>query len=134
LEGAQRAAQLTHRLLAFSRRQPLDPKPVDANQLISRASELLRRSLGERVEIETVRSAGLWLTEADPAELEGAVINLAINARDAMLNGGKVTIETSNSVLDEAYCRHYDGVALCQYVQISVTEEGVGMHADVVAT
>jgi two-component system NtrC family sensor kinase len=132
LEGAQRAAQLTHRLLAFSRRQPLDPKPVDANQLISRASELLVQTLGELVQIEAVRSAGLWLTEVDPAELEGAVINLAINARDAMPNGGKVTIETSNSFLDAAYCKQYDGVSPGQYVQISVTDEGVGMDADVV--
>jgi two-component system NtrC family sensor kinase len=133
LEGARRAAQLTHRLLAFSRRQPLDPKPVDANQLISRASELLGRSLGERVEIETVRSAGLWLTEADPAELESAVINLAINARDAMPNGGKVTIETSNSFLDEAYCKQSEGVSPGQYVQISVTDQGIGMHPDAIA-
>jgi CheY-like chemotaxis protein len=133
LEGARRAAQLTHRLLAFSRRQPLDPKPVDANHLISRASELLGRSLGETVEIETVRSAGLWLTEADPAELESAVINLAINARDAMPNGGKITIETSNSFLDEAYCKQYEGVSPGQYVQISVTDQGVGMHPDAVA-
>jgi two-component system NtrC family sensor kinase len=132
LDGAQRAAQLTHRLLAFSRRQPLDPKPVDANQLISRASELLVRSLGERVEVETVRSAGLWLTQADPAELEAAIINLAINARDAMPDGGKVTVETSNAFLDEAYCTQYEGVSPGQYVLISVTDEGLGMEADVV--
>lgn len=132
LNGAERAAQLTHRLLAFSRRQPLDPKAVDANQLISRASDLLSRSLGEHVEIETVRSAGLWLTEADPAELEAAVINLAINARDAMPDGGKVTIETSNVFLDESYCREYQGVDPGQYVMISVTDEGVGMTAGVI--
>jgi two-component system NtrC family sensor kinase len=132
LDGAQRAAQLTHRLLAFSRRQPLDPKPVNANQLISRASDLLVRSLGERVEVETVRSAGLWLTEVDLAELEAAIINLAINARDSMPNGGKVTIETSNAFLDDAYCREYEGVTPGQYVLISVTDEGVGMEADVI--
>jgi signal transduction histidine kinase len=132
LDGAQRAAQLTHRLLAFSRRQPLDPKPVDANQLISRASDLLVRSLGERVEVETVRSAGLWLTEVDLAELEAAIINLAINARDSMPNGGKVTIETSNAFLDDAYCREYEGITPGQYILISVTDEGVGMEADVI--
>jgi two-component system NtrC family sensor kinase len=132
LNGAERAAELTHRLLAFSRRQPLNPKSVDANQLISRASDLLSRSLGERVEILTVRSAGLWLTEADPAELEAALINLTINARDAMPEGGKVTIETSNAFLDEAYCSEYEGTAPGQYVQISVTDEGVGMEAGVI--
>ena len=131
VNGAQRAAQLTHRLLAFSRRQPLDPKPVDANELISRASELLARSLGERVEVQTVRSAGLWLTQADPAELEAAVINLAINARDAMPNGGKITIETSNAFLDEKYSQHFDDLLPGQYVLISVSDEGVGMPSDV---
>ena len=127
VNGAQRAAQLTHRLLAFSRRQPLDPKPVDANQLISRASELLARSIGERVEVQTVRSAGLWLTLADAAELEATVINLVINARAAMPNGGKVTIETSNAFLDEQYCTRYEGVEPGQYVLISVTDNGIGM-------
>ena len=131
VNGAQRAAQLTHKLLAFSRRQPLDPKSVDANQLVSRASELLARSLGEQVEVQTVRSAGLWLTQADPAELEAAVINLAINARDAMPNGGKVTIETSNAFLDEQYSKQFDGVQPGQYVLISVTDEGVGISSDV---
>ena len=131
LDGSRRAAELTHRLLAFSRRQPLDPKPVDANQLISRASDLLVRSLGERVKVETVRSAGLWLTEVDPAELEAAVINLAINARDAMPDGGKVTIETSNAFLDDAYCHQYEGVSPGQYVLISVSDEGAGMPKEV---
>jgi two-component system NtrC family sensor kinase len=132
LTGAQRAAQLTHRLLAFSRRQPLDPKPVDANKLLSQVSELLARSLGERVQIETVGSAGLWQIEADVSELEAAIINLAINARDAMPDGGKITIETSNVFLDDVYCANYDGVDSGQYVLISVSDEGAGMAPEVI--
>jgi two-component system NtrC family sensor kinase len=132
LIGAERAAQLTHRLLAFSRRQPLDPKPVDANQLIARTTELLIRSLGERIHIETVRGAGLWQIEVDPAELESAVINLSINARDAMPGGGKITIETGNAFLDEAYCEQFEELTPGQYVLICVSDEGVGMPADVV--
>jgi two-component system NtrC family sensor kinase len=132
LVGAERAAQLTHRLLAFSRRQPLDPKAVDANQLISRTTELLGRSLGERIEMETVCSAGLWQIEVDPAEMESAIINLSINARDAMPGGGKITIETGNAYLDEAYCERIEELTPGQYVQISVTDAGVGMPRDVV--
>jgi two-component system NtrC family sensor kinase len=132
LASAQRAAQLTHRLLAFSRRQPLDPKPVDANQLISRTTELLARSLGERIEMETVRSAGLWQIEVDPAELESAIINLCINARDAMPGGGKITIEAGNAFIDEAYCERFEELTPGQYVLISVTDAGVGMPADVI--
>jgi CheY-like chemotaxis protein len=131
LIGAERAAQLTHRLLAFSRRQPLDPKPVDANQLIGRTTELLVRSLGERIEIETVRGAGLWQIEVDPAELESAIINLSINARDAMPAGGKITIETGNAFLDDAYCERFEELTPGQYVLIAVSDEGVGMPADV---
>ena len=131
LIGAERAAQLTHRLLAFSRRQPLDPKPVDANQLIGRTTELLVRSLGERIEIETVRGAGLWQIEVDPAELESALINLSINARDAMPGGGKITIETGNAFLDDAYCQRFEELTPGQYVLIAVSDEGVGMPADV---
>jgi two-component system NtrC family sensor kinase len=129
MNGAERAAQLTHRLLAFARRQPLDPKPVDANELISRASELLSRSLGEQIKLETVRTGGLWMTEADPAELEGAIINLAINARDAMPNGGRIIVETSNAFLDDAYCKQHQGVAPGQYVMIAVTDNGTGMSS-----
>lgn len=132
LTGAERAAQLTHRLLAFSRRQPLDPRPVDASQLITRTTELLVRSLGERIEIETVHSAGLWQIEVDPAELESAVINLAINARDAMPDGGKVSFETSNAFLDEAYCQRFEDLTPGQYVLIAVTDQGVGMPAEVI--
>ncbi len=132
VSGAERAAQLTHRLLAFSRRQPLSPKPLDANELVAQASALLFRSLGETIKLELVRGAGLWLADVDPAELEGAVINLAINARDAMPNGGKITIETSNAFLDESYCRRFENLVPGQYVTIAITDEGVGMAPDVV--
>jgi two-component system, NtrC family, sensor kinase len=132
LMGGQRAAQLTQKLLAFSRRQPLSPRPVDANRLIAGMSDLLRRSLGEKIEIETVGGAGLWRTEVDAAELEAAILNLAINARDAMPDGGKLTIETTNAHLDEDYARTLDGVAAGQYVLISVTDSGEGMTADVI--
>jgi two-component system NtrC family sensor kinase len=131
LIGGQRAAQLTQKLLAFSRRQPLSPRPVDANRLIAGMSDLLRRSLGEKIDIETVGSAGLWRIEVDAAELEAAILNLAINARDAMPDGGKLTIETTNAHLDEDYARPLDGVRAGQYVLISVTDSGEGMTPDV---
>ncbi len=131
LMGGQRAAQLTQRLLAFSRRQPLSPRPVDANRLIAGMSDLLRRSLGEKIDIETVGGAGLWRTEVDAAELEAAILNLAINARDAMPDGGKLTIETTNTHLDADYARTLDGVPAGQYVLISVTDTGEGMTPDV---
>jgi two-component system NtrC family sensor kinase len=132
LVGAEKAAQLTQRLLAFSRRQPLDPKSVDATKLIAGMSDLLRRSLGEHVEIETVGGGGLWRTEIDPTELEAAILNLALNSRDAMPNGGKLTIETSNAFLDEQYTREHDDVRTGQYVLISVTDTGQGMPREIV--
>jgi signal transduction histidine kinase/CheY-like chemotaxis protein len=132
LMGGQRAAQLTQKLLAFSRRQPLSPRPVEANRLIAGMSDLLRRSLGEKIDIETVGGAGLWRTEVDAAELEAAILNLAINARDAMPDGGKLTIETTNAHLDEDYARTLDGVKAGQYVLISVTDSGEGMTPDVI--
>ncbi len=103
MNGAQRAAALTQRLLAFSRRQPLDPKPIDINVLVSGMSELLHRTLGETIAIETVRGAGVWRVEVDPNEMEAAILNLAVNARDAMPNGGRLTIETANAHIDESY-------------------------------
>ena len=108
MQGAERSAALTHRLLAFSRQQPLEPKPVDANKLVSGMSSLLHRTLGESIEIETVLAAGLWTVSADINQLENALLNLAVNARDAMPTGGKLTIETGNVYLDEdvRQCSH----------------------------
>jgi signal transduction histidine kinase len=132
MEGAQRAVALTARLLAFARQQPLEPRAFSANQLVSGMSELLRRSIGEQVKIETVLSGGLWRCLADPGQLESAILNLAVNARDAMPNGGKLTIETANADLDDRYARANDEVKAGQYVAISVTDTGAGMAPDVV--
>ena len=132
LRGAQRAALLTHRLLAFSRRQPLEPKEVPVNALISGMSDMLRRALGESVAIEIVIAAGVWPTFADPNQLENAVLNLAINARDAMPEGGKLTIETGNMYLDEDYAAQED-VPAGQYVGIFVSDTGIGMTAETAA-
>jgi PAS domain S-box-containing protein len=104
MRGAQRATTLTHRLLAFSRRQALDPKPLDVNRFITHMVEFLQRTLGETVEVEAVGAAGLWEIEVDLPQLEAAMINLAINARDAMPDGGKLTIEALNTYLDQDYC------------------------------
>jgi two-component system NtrC family sensor kinase len=131
LSGAERAAALTKRLLSFSRRQALDPRPVDVNRLIAGLSDLLNRTLGERVSVETVASAGLWQTEVDTAELESSIINLAINARDAMPDGGKLTIETGNAYLDEDYCHIFQDLKSGQYVMISVTDTGCGMPSEI---
>jgi PAS domain S-box-containing protein len=133
MSSADRAAKLTQRLLAFSRRQPLDPKPVRANQLISPMEELLRRTLGENIRIELVLAAGLWTTTCDPHQLESALLNLGINARDAMPNGGVLTIETSNAWLDDDYARHHPDLAPGQYVCISVSDNGCGMTPEVLA-
>jgi two-component system NtrC family sensor kinase len=130
--GAERAAQLTRRLLAFSRQQPLDPKTVDANKLIVSMSDLLNRSLGENIALETISGAGLWKIECDVSELESALLNLAINARDAMPGGGKLTIETSNAYLDDEYCRHHADLTPGQYVLIAVSDNGVGMSAETI--
>ena len=129
MTGANRAAQLTQRLLAFSRQQPLNPRALDANKLIVSMSDLLNRSLGENVAMETISGAGLWTVEADANELEAALLNLALNARDAMPDGGKLTIETSNAYLDDAYCRVHEGIKPGQYVLIAVSDNGVGMPA-----
>jgi signal transduction histidine kinase/CheY-like chemotaxis protein len=130
--GADRAAALTQSLLAFSRRQPLEPVALDPNNLLGSLSELLRRTLGEGITIETVGSAGLWRIHADPNQLESALLNLAVNARDAMPNGGKLTIETGNIELDERYANEAE-VPAGQYVVISVTDTGTGMSPEVAA-
>ena len=133
LLGAERAAVLTQRLLAFSRRQPLDPKPIDANKLVAGMSEMLRRTLGESVTMETVLAGGLWRTAADANQLESAVLNLAVNARDAMPNGGKLTIETANVRLDGAHASVPSEVQAGDYVMIAVTDTGTGMAKEVAA-
>ncbi|MBO1907775.1 response regulator [Microvirga sp. 3-52] len=128
MEATRRAATLTQRLLAFSRRQPLDPKPVDANKLVAGMSDLLRRTLGETVMLETVLGGGLWRSQADPNQLENAILNLAVNARDAMPDGGKLTIETANARLDEAYVDVLaEPVPPGQYVLVAVSDTGTGM-------
>jgi len=132
LEGAEHAATLTHRLLAFSRRQPLAPEPIDPNKMVSAMAEMLRRTLGEDVILEAVFAGGLWRAFADPSQLETTILNLALNARDAMPQGGKLTIETSNAYLDEEYAAREVGIPPGQYVLIAVTDTGTGMSRDTV--
>ena len=132
MTSANRASALTHRLLAFSRRQPLDPRPVRVNPLVISMEDLLRRTLGERVELELVLAGGLWLTRCDPNQLESAILNLAINARDAMPTGGKLVIETCNTHLDSRYAAQQHDVTPGQYVCVSVTDTGSGMSPEVV--
>ncbi len=133
MSGARRAATLTQRLLAFSRRQPLDPRPLDVNRLLNDMSDMLHRTLGETIAVETVLAAGLWRVEADANQLENAILNLAVNARDAMPNGGKLTIETANARIDEAYAATHIEVSPGQYVVICVTDTGVGMEKATIA-
>ena len=129
-DAAYRAAGLTHRLLAFSRQLPLAPTAIDANQMVKSISELLRQTLGEATVLETVLAGGLWRTHADAGQLENAILNLAINARDAMPDGGKVTIETLNCSLDDDYVGNYPDLVAGQYVMIAVSDEGSGMSPD----
>jgi PAS domain S-box-containing protein len=132
LRGATRAAVLTQRLLAFSRRQPLQPKSLSLNHLITAMSEMLRRTLGERIVIETVLAGGLWLTFVDANQLESALLNLAVNARDAMPDGGQLTIEAANIYFDEEYATKAE-VPAGQYVGIFVSDTGTGMTPDVIS-
>jgi PAS domain S-box-containing protein len=132
IEGAQRAATLTHRLLAFSRQSPLKPEVVDLNKIVSAMSELIRRTLGEHIAIETVLAGGLWRAEVDPNQVENAVLNLCVNARDAMPEGGKLTIETANTHLDETYLAVAKGdIRSGQYVMVAVADTGSGMPPEV---
>jgi PAS domain S-box-containing protein len=131
MKGAERAAALTQRLLAFSRRQPLAPKPLDLDRLVTGMSDLLQRTLGEHIRLEIVTSPGLWRVEADPNQLESAILNLGLNARDAMPGGGELTIETANAQLDESYAAREAEVPPGQYVMIAVTDTGVGMTRDI---
>ena len=131
-KGAERAATLTHRLLAFSRQQPLSPRPIDPNRMVGGMAELLHRTLGETVQLETVLGAGLWRAQADPAQLENAILNLAVNARDAMPEGGKLTIETNNAYLDDEYAARHVGVPAGQYVLIAISDTGSGIAPQIV--
>ncbi|MGC1563903.1 MAG: PAS domain S-box protein [Bradyrhizobium sp.] len=128
--GAQRASALTSRLLAFSRRQALNPKPIDLNNFLSGLQEFLQRTLGERIEVQTVGSAGLWTVEVDANHLESTILNLAINARDAMPDGGKLTVEAVNVSSDEDYFRLNPELSPGQYVVIGVTDTGTGMSPE----
>ena len=131
-ESTRRAASLTQRLLAFARRQTLDPKVIDANRTIAGMADLLTRSVGPDVHVEVVQAAGLWGTRLDPSQLENAILNLCINARDAMApNGGRITIETANKWLDDRAAKERD-LPPGQYVSVSVSDTGAGMTADVI--
>jgi signal transduction histidine kinase/CheY-like chemotaxis protein len=133
LTGTVRGARLTQQLLAFARRQPLAPLVINLGRLVGDMTDLLRRTLGETVEIETVIAGGLWNTMVDPSQVENAILNLAINARDAMPRGGKLTIELANSFLDEGYAAEHDEVTAGQYVMLAVTDTGSGMTPEVMA-
>jgi PAS domain S-box-containing protein len=132
-EAAERGAALTSRLLAFSRQQPLDPKPIDVNRLITNMDGLLRRTLGGNVEIEMIRHGGLWMTLVDAPQLDSALLNLCINARDAMATGGRLTIETANVHLDQEYAGKHIEVTPGQYVMVAVSDTGTGMPPEVIA-
>ncbi len=131
MESANRAAALTHRLLAFSRRQTLDPKPADANKVITGMHELIDRTMGPEVKVEVVGAIGLWPIHVDGAQLESALLNLCINARDAMPQGGRLIVETANKWLDDRAAQERD-LPPGQYVSVCVTDTGTGMPADVI--
>ncbi|MEA1834314.1 PAS domain-containing protein [Methylobacterium durans] len=129
--AAKRAAALTHRLLAFSRRQTLDPKPTNVNRLVKDMEELVRRTVGPAIHLEVVGLAGLWPALIDPGQLENALLNLCINARDAMPDGGRITIETANKWIDEAGARQHD-MPPGQYLSVCVTDTGTGMAPELI--
>ncbi len=133
LRAVERGSKLTAQLLAFARRQPLNPAPLNLNRLVRDMDDLLRRSLGEDIHIETSMAGGLWTTLADAAQLENVILNLAINSRDAMPPGGRLTIETANATLDEAYTEPLGDVPPGHYVMLAVSDTGAGMPPDVVA-
>jgi CheY-like chemotaxis protein len=130
--AVKRAAALTHRLLAFSRRQTLDPKPTNVNRLIAGMEELIRRTVGPSVQMEVIEAGGLWPTLIDPNQLENALLNLCINARDAMPDGGRLTIETANKWLDDRAAKERE-LSPGQYVSLCVTDTGTGMSPTVIA-
>jgi signal transduction histidine kinase/DNA-binding response OmpR family regulator len=129
--AVERGAKLTRQLLAFARRQPLEPHAINLSRIIGDTTELLRHTLGEDVEIETVVAGGLWNTLVDPTQVENVIVNLAINARDAMAGGGKLTIELANAYLDETYASKHVEVTAGQYVMLAVSDTGSGMTPEV---
>ena len=130
--ASRRAAALTHRLLAFSRRQTLDPRPTDVNALLLGMTELIQRTVGPSITLETVGAADLWPVKVDASQLENALLNLCINARDAMPDGGRITIETANRWLDREAARMHD-LTEGQYLALGVSDTGFGMAPDVIA-
>jgi signal transduction histidine kinase/CheY-like chemotaxis protein len=132
MEGASRAAKLTHQLLAFARQQPLEPVVADINGIVGTMAEILRRSLGETINLKCRLAGDLWRTRVDPGQLENAILNLAVNARDAMPGGGSLTIETHNAWLDDAYAAEAD-IAAGPYVLIVITDTGTGMKPEIIA-
>ncbi|GGO99041.1 response regulator [Stakelama pacifica] len=132
MAGISRGAKLASQLLAFGRRQPLEPKVVNATRFVKGMDDMLRRAIGEAIEIETVFNGGLWNTFIDPGQIENALLNLAINARDAMNGAGKLTIELANAHLDDDYARTHDEVVPGQYVMLAVSDTGSGMPPEIV--
>ncbi|MDN7183738.1 response regulator [Caballeronia sp. SEWSISQ10-4 2] len=132
-EAVERGAKLASQLLAFARRQPLEPVALDVSRLLRSFEDMLRRVLGETIELETVVSGGLWNTLADPNHLQNVIVNLAINARDSMDGAGRLTIEAGNAMLDDDYTRHHDDLSSGQYVMIAVSDTGCGMAPEVLA-
>ena len=130
--AANRAAALTHRLLAFSRRQTLAPKPTDVKALVAGMEDLIGRTIGPAIQLETVSAAGLWPSLIDPSQLENAILNLCLNARDAMPDGGRITIETGNRWLDQRSARER-GLEPGQYISLCVSDTGTGMSPEVIA-
>ena len=133
MSGARRGAVLTQKLLAFARRQPLSPRPIDVNGLVNGLTEILHRVLDETISVRVVQGTDVWPIEADPNELESAILNLAVNARDAMPDGGSLTIETSNAYLDADYVARHAELSPGQYVLISISDTGTGMDAPTIA-
>ncbi|MBB3406990.1 hypothetical protein FHT87_000890 [Rhizobium sp. BK316] len=132
LSAVERGSRLASQLLAFGRRQPLEPKVINIGRLVSAMDDMLRRALGEEIEVETMVSGGLWNTFADPIQIENALLNLAINSRDAMDGTGKLTIEVGNAFLDDSYSRTHPEVAAGQYVVLAVTDTGSGMAPEII--
>ncbi len=133
LAGVSRGSKLASQLLAFGRRQPLEPRVLNLGKFIAGMDDMLRRALGEAIDIEVITSGGLWNSQVDPAQLENAVLNLAINARDAMGGSGRLTIEAANAALDDDYTRDLEDVPAGQYVMLAVTDTGSGMSPEVMA-